>query len=417
MNEPKSAAPPETRDLMSPGSAASVPAATILFVRMWAVAHIIHLTAATGQAGHALERPRGRRGTGAAAASDVGHMVRGDGRRPAGRSRRRDALSPDHWMLIAFVNLAILVTMASRRSRRRHVIAAAFPAARMVLLVCYGAAALAKYNFNFFDPVTSCATAIAGAASYGITNRLDVGPVWIVSVLACETLIPILLAIPRTRRHGVRLGVAFHFMLSASPSFAVVDFTAALFALFLLFLRDQEIDSILGRIRRLASRSAVVRDASRKPWVTAAVLALVAFGFHRLLSDRAGSGMPSSWRSEIYLFATALVVCPHLAAEPGTPALRAAPRGCRSRSSSSPSSWAASPVPGFPHHCGVHHVLRHPHGGSRPEPPVPPDPAPHGLAGRLRGDRVVQRLDPRVHGRGSRGRSAAGPASARERQP
>ena len=307
MNEPQSAAPPETRDLTSPGSAASVPAATILFVRMWAVAHIIHLTAATGGR---LDTPWNVLVVGAALVLLL-RPTSGTWFVVMAVAQLVDLVvempySPDHWMLIAFVNLTILVTMASRRSSSPVTLAAAFPAARTVLLVCYGAAALAKYNFNFFDPVTSCATAIAGAASYGITNRLDVGPVWIVSVLACETLIPILLAIPRTRRHGVRLGFAFHFMLSASPSFAVVDFTAALFALFLLFLSDQEIDSILGRIRRLASRSAVVRDASRKPWVTAAV-ALVAFGFLGYLSGRAGTGMVLL-ASEIYLFVMLLVV-------------------------------------------------------------------------------------------------------------
>ncbi len=288
---------PDTRD----ASVEATPA-LVLFVRMWALAHIVHLTAATGgrldtpwnilvvsAALVLLLRPTSGRWFVVMAGAQLVDLV------------VEMPYSPDHWMLIAFVNLAILVTMASRRSTGPGSVSAAFPAARAIVLLCYGAAALAKYNFNFFDPVTSCANAIAGAASYGLTSRLDVGPVWIVSVLACETLIPLLLAIPRTRRHGVRIGLAFHFMLSASPAFAVVDFTAALFALFLLFLSDQDIDNILDRTRRLAWRSAIVRDASRRPWVTAA-LALVAFGFLGYVSDRAGAAFVL-FGSEIYLLA------------------------------------------------------------------------------------------------------------------
>jgi hypothetical protein len=77
--------------------------------------------------------------------------------------------------------------------------------------VGYSAAALAKFNTAFLDPESSCAGAIA---------------------------------------------MAFHFVLSAGPAFAVVDFTAALYALFILFLSERDIESVLSRINWVASRSA-----------------------------------------------------------------------------------------------------------------------------------------------------------------
>ena len=248
----------------------------ILFMRMWAVAHIIHLSAATsarldspwniatvGAAILVILRPGGR-WFAVLAAAQIADYVAGM------------PYSPDHWAMIAGVNAALLVGMAWRRSTSVETIAAGFPAARVILLVAYLASAVAKYNTSFLDPVASCATAIANRASFGLAAHLP--PVWSVATVALETAIPVLLVIPATRRHGVRVGAAFHFALSASPAFAVVDFTSALYALFLLFLPAAEVVAFLDRLNRWAARSAIVRDARRSPPVTAA-LAFLVFGF------------------------------------------------------------------------------------------------------------------------------------------
>ncbi|MET1059909.1 MAG: hypothetical protein ABWX84_09940 [Nocardioides sp.] len=307
MSDHSSLASPDTRSAVSPGPGATPSASAVLFVRMWAIAHLIHLASANGSrldtpwnitvvvaALVLLLRPTSGTWFVVLAVAQLADLV------------AEMPYSPDHWMLMAFANLTILVTMVFRRSVALPTIASAFPALRLLVLVCYSAAALAKYNANFLDPVTSCATAIAGAASLGVTTELGIGPFWVFSVLACETSIPLLLAFPRTRRHGVRLALAFHFMLSASPAFAVVDFTATLFALFMLFLADAEIDRVLDRVRRMGARSAVVRDARRKPWVTAA-LALVVIGFLGYVSGRA-SGALVLLGSEVYLLALLVAV-------------------------------------------------------------------------------------------------------------
>lgn len=271
-----------------------------LFVRMWAVAHLIHVAGFTdsrldtlwnvGLAATALLVIRFPDRALWLVLMAVLQLVDYAVEMP---------FSPDHWALLSFVNLVLLVTMVVRRACDLGSVEAAFPAARLVLLVAYGFAAVSKYNTSFLDPVMSCATAIAGAASYGLSRELGPAGLPGIATLACETAIPVLLAIPVTRRHGVRLALAFHFLLSASPAFAVVDFTAALYALFFLFLPEGEATALVGRMEAVARRSAIVRDVRRWPWAATAV-ALAGLGFAGYLQPRVGSGL-LLLASEVYL--------------------------------------------------------------------------------------------------------------------
>ena len=257
---------------------ASTRRATLLFVRMWAIAHILHLliadrsaldtpwnTAVVAIALAVLLRPgSGRLFVAMLVAQLVEHTV-------------EMPFSPDHWALVALVNLAILITMLIGRSTSANTLAKAFPAARVLLLVAYGAAALSKWNTTFLDPVTSCANAIASIITYGIVDPVAGSHLVNYGTVGTETAIFVLLAIPRTRTWGVLLGLAFHFSLSASPVIVVGDYTSTVYALFFLFLRPEVVGGVLDRTTRWAARSAVVRDARRRPWVTA-VLALVVLG-------------------------------------------------------------------------------------------------------------------------------------------
>lgn len=272
----------------------------LLFIRMWALAHVIHLVSATGSR---LDTPWNILVVGAALALIV---------RPRSGPLLATMLlaqvadylwempeSPDHWALILLVNLALLVTMLVRRSWTLEALEGALPAARVILLIVYSSAAISKYNTSFLDPVTSCANAIANAASMGAARPFSDTPILGFVALAIETSVPILLAIPATRRHGVRVALMFHFALSASPAFAVVDFTATLFALFLLFLSQEDLARMFGAITRLTSKSAVVRDASRRPPITA-LIAFVAFGLSGYFSARLAAAL-TYIGSEIYL--------------------------------------------------------------------------------------------------------------------
>lgn len=191
--------------------------------------------------------------------------------------------SPNHWMLDGFVGLTILACFAVRREVSLDALRRAVPGIRIVLLIAYSAAALSKYNTTFLDPVTSCASAIAARASFGATRDLPLDPVWMVATITAESLIPVLLIIPATRRHGVRLGMTFHCLITLSPAIGVQDFSATLIALFFLFLSAPDADELLDRLQRLTSKSAVVRDVRRFRHL-AAVLGLLLIGFTGYLS-------------------------------------------------------------------------------------------------------------------------------------
>lgn len=252
---------------------------TILFVRMWAVAHVLHLliadhsaldtpwnTAVVALALAVLLKPEsGRLFAAMLVAQIVEHTI-------------EMPFSPDHWALVALVNLTILVTMLVRRSTDLEATASSFPIARLLLLVAYGAAALSKWNTTFLDPVTSCANAIAGIITYGLLEPITRSHAVNWGAALTETLVFLLLLIPRLRSWGVLLGLAFHFSLSAGPIMVVGDYTSTVYALFFLFLRPGVVGGVLDRTSRWAARSAVVRDARRRPAVTAA-LALLVLGF------------------------------------------------------------------------------------------------------------------------------------------
>ena len=155
--------------------------------------------------------------------------------------------APDHQILAAAVNVVILGSYAVQQVRRTGgggvdgLVDRVAPAARLLLLVGYAAAAIAKYNVDYVEPITSCGAFLAETASFGLIARdhgLSLVPLW--GTLIVESLVPVFLIIPRTRRWGVLFGGAFHYVVSLSPAVGVADFTFLLFALFFLFLpKDQ----------------------------------------------------------------------------------------------------------------------------------------------------------------------------------
>lgn len=252
--------------------------AALLFVRMWAIAHILHLLIAERSA---LDTPWNM----AVVALALAVLLRPQSGRlfvvllvtQLVEHTVEMPFSPDHWALVALVNLAILLTMLVRRSTGHETLTTAFPAARMILLIAYAAAALSKWNTAFLDPVTSCANAIAGIITFGLSGPLAESHLVNYGTLLTESLVVLLLAIPRTRTWGVLLGLAFHFSLSASPIIVVGDYTSTVYALFFLFLRPEVTGRVLDRTSSWSRSSAVVRDARRRPPITAGV-AFVALG-------------------------------------------------------------------------------------------------------------------------------------------
>lgn len=247
--------------------ARSQQAAFAAFSFLWAVANIAHLWIQTGGS---LDQPAAVVNMAAAAwvladPRSVGRLVL------LAATQLFDTVwvmpfAPDHQMLVASVNVVILLvalTMLFGRDRQpdsARFYASFSGAARILLLVGYSAAAIAKYNSAFFDPVISCAVFLANTATYGLTEAVS-GLDWfhIAVATTAETLIPIMLVIPATRRFGVRFGMLFHFLVSLSPAITVSDFTTTLFALFLLFLAPSEIAAIFSDMHRRFRESPVGR--------------------------------------------------------------------------------------------------------------------------------------------------------------
>jgi hypothetical protein len=192
--------------------------------------------------------------------------------------------APDHQLLAAVVNVLILGSFAvdaARKTVGNHgmdgLVDRVAPAARVLLLVGYAAAAIAKYNIDYVDPVTSCGAFLAETASYGLIDRdhgLSLVPLW--GTLVIESLVPVFLLIPRTRRWGVLFGGAFHYIVSLSPAVGVADFTFLLFALFFLFLPKEQGAAVGRRVVSRWRSLEIVSDYDRVPrWVFGAVLTVL----------------------------------------------------------------------------------------------------------------------------------------------
>jgi len=109
------------------------------------------------------------------------------------------------------------------------------PVLRIELIVLYFWAAVHKFNTGFFDLNISCAP----AQYYHVKTVLTFLPVsdWtlnfsIYGTLVIEILIPLLLIIPRTRVHGLILGILFHSILGLKYR----GFSALVFAMYSLFI-------------------------------------------------------------------------------------------------------------------------------------------------------------------------------------
>ena len=141
-----------------------------------------------------------------------------------------------------------------------------FPAIRVVTLVAYGAAATSKWNTAFLDPSESCAVFIADKAMFGGLSSVPLGAeVAVVVAVGAETLIFLALLVPSTRRFGAAFGIFFHSLVSLSPAIAVSDFSAALFALFVLFPPQEQFELGQSVITRFASESLLFAPFRRHP--------------------------------------------------------------------------------------------------------------------------------------------------------
>ena len=152
----------------------------------------------------------------------------------------------NHWLLAAFVDVALLFAVAVGLARRRWSDATDLadrflPVARWCLLGFYFFASFAKLNDAFFDRSVSCAAFYLreSTASIGLTALgEESGVQWavIAATAVIELSIPWLLLFRRTRYAGVVIALAFHAVLALDRTHQFFDFSSVLTPLFLLFL-------------------------------------------------------------------------------------------------------------------------------------------------------------------------------------
>lgn len=137
----------------------------------------------------------------------------------------------------------------------------------ITLLVVYGFTVFHKLNTAFLDPAVSCAGHLLGQLIKYNGLPVTVSPSVVLAsaygTLVVETAILVLLALPRTRRWGLLLGVGFHLVLAPASFW---DFATMVFALYVLFVPTRV-------FAELAPRSKNVRT-----------IALAAFGIHLVVA-------------------------------------------------------------------------------------------------------------------------------------
>ncbi|MBA2115416.1 HTTM domain-containing protein [Bremerella alba] len=164
---------------------------------------------------------------------------------------------PNHWIFVGVIDVAILLTaliLGGKHGFSRFsggdLFQALAPVIRWSVLVMYASAALAKLNSDFFKPEISAAVSLYGGLSEKLGGILPQEPwafylvIWGTASLEC--LLPILLALKRTRWLGIALAFAFHFAMGVSGFIPFSGFAVAYLYLFLpedLPARFQELRS------------------------------------------------------------------------------------------------------------------------------------------------------------------------------
>lgn len=188
----------------------------------------------------------------------------------------------NHWLLVAFVDLALLLSaVTSRRDWRidREKLAEVFlPLARWCLVLFYCFAAFSKLNSAFFDTAVSCSTYYfdetvrsLGIDMPRVTGAGGLARLLPFAVSLTELSIPILLIGRKTRTCGVLIGLSFHSLIALDHLHLFLDFSSVLAALFALFLPDR---FAWSAIKFIGTKGKILSIA----WMVFAVVVLVALG-------------------------------------------------------------------------------------------------------------------------------------------
>ena len=193
-------------------------------------------------------------------------------------------LMPNHYLLMAFGNLGLLVVLAHRWNIPTALARDWFAYLRWVLAIAYGAAAVAKLNTGFFSEYTCAATLFYDSARAFGAPQLPVTVEALLPYLTAtaELGVVVLLLVPATRTAGVALAVGLHLVMAISPTaFAGLGFTAAVFAFVVPFMSPALMAYLLEHVDRwMEAIAGWRRDVRRLVGVLAAGVYVAAAGGH-----------------------------------------------------------------------------------------------------------------------------------------
>jgi hypothetical protein len=200
----------------------------------------------------------------------------------------------NHSVLLGLAGFGILVWWAPAALRRRpaawelgSVVGSVAWFLRAALIAVWFAAALAKVNSGYLEPLHTCAVWVV---QYVPGAPVDAVPVsWLVAgTLGIEFAVPVLLLIPRLRLAGVALAWVFHLVAALGGHAAFSGFA---FALYLLFFPGALAAAVLDVLRQGADRvppgvraTATRLQRSAVTWIVLAAAWLVGVNLLQLLS-------------------------------------------------------------------------------------------------------------------------------------
>src|SRR5262245_42926829 len=152
---------------------------------------------------------------------------------------------PNHRISPALASIAFLA--ASWRHRSGGVLDEYVPVARAIVVIVYLFAFFAKLNRDFLDPVSSCAAQFYDSATHWWLLLPDVAlarHAALLGTLAVEAALPLGLCWRQSRRAAVVLGLVFHLLLALDVTHNLVNFSAVMSALLVLFLPREFLDSL-----------------------------------------------------------------------------------------------------------------------------------------------------------------------------
>ena len=139
--------------------------------------------------------------------------------------------SPNHWQLVAIVNIAYLLSEVwayLTRSSRSVIFRRSLT---VITIAFYGFATFWKLTFDFFDPSSSCAAAFFTEIPIlgSLTPKFLIQTIPITTILI-EALIPTLIAL-RKYKAAFTLGTIFHFTLALNLPRSFVNFSGVMYTL------------------------------------------------------------------------------------------------------------------------------------------------------------------------------------------